>query len=47
MQHEGANGAYLMTTGTFTKGAKAWVDDKPIILYDGENLVNLIRKINL
>ena len=44
MQHEGAVGAYLMTTGTFTKCAQAWVVDKPIMLYDGESLIHLIRK---
>ena len=44
MLHEEAQGAYLMTTGTFTKGAQAWAAEKPIILYDGEALIELIHK---
>lgn len=47
MQHEMANGAYLMTTGTFTRGALTWVADKPIILYDGEKIIELLQKIRL
>jgi HJR/Mrr/RecB family endonuclease len=44
MLHEEAQGAYLMTTGTFTKGAQAWAAEKPIILYDGEALIALIHR---
>lgn len=44
MLHEEAQGAYLMTTGSFTQKAQDWVVGKPIILYDGEALVSLIRK---
>ena len=45
--HEGASGAYLITTGTFTQGAKDWADGKPIILQDGEEFVNLIHETSL
>ncbi len=45
--HEEAQGAYLMTTGTFTKNAQEWATGKPIILYDGDALIDLIRKIKL
>jgi HJR/Mrr/RecB family endonuclease len=44
MLHEEAQGAYLMTTGTFTRKAKQWVAEKPIILYDGEALIELIHR---
>lgn len=44
MLHEEAQGAYLITTGSFTQGAKTWVVEKPIILYDGEALVKLIQR---
>jgi restriction system protein len=44
MLHEEAQGAYLMTTGTFTKQAQAWAVEKPIILYDGEALIELIHR---
>jgi restriction system protein len=43
MLHERASRAFLVTTGTFTRQAKAWVQGKPIICYDGEGLVRLIR----
>ena len=42
--HEEGQGAYLITTGTFTKGAQAWAAEKPIILYDGEALIELIHR---
>jgi restriction system protein len=42
--HEEAQGAYLMTTGTFTQKAQDWVVGKAIILYDGEALVRLIQE---
>jgi len=44
MLHEDATRAYLFTTGTFTRQAVLWSEGKPIILYDGEALVNLIRR---
>jgi restriction system protein len=44
MLHEGAQKAYLVTTGSYTTQAKTWADGKPIILYDGEKLVKLIRR---
>lgn len=44
MLHEEAQGAYLMTTGTFTQKAQDWAVGKPIILYDGEALVRLIQE---
>ena len=42
--HEEAQRAYLITTGSFTRQATEWVQEKPIILYDGEGLVKLIRR---
>ena len=44
MLHEEAQQAYLITTGGFTRQALAWVVGKPIVLYDGENLIKLIRR---
>jgi HJR/Mrr/RecB family endonuclease len=44
MLHEEAQGAYLVTTGTFTRRAQQWAAEKPIILYDGESLIELIHK---
>jgi hypothetical protein len=43
MLHEEAQGAYLMTTGMFTKQAQQWAADKPILLYDGHALIALIQ----
>jgi len=43
MLHEEAQGAYLMTTGTFTRKAQQWAAEKPIILYDGQALIALIQ----
>lgn len=45
MLHEEAQGAYLMTTGTFTQKAQSWAVGKPIILYDGDALVELIHEV--
>lgn len=45
MQHEKASKAFLATSGSFTQKALKWAEDKPIILYDGERLVELIRNI--
>jgi len=44
MLHEEAQRAYLITTGTFTAQAKEWALGKPIVLYDGESLIKLIRR---
>ena len=44
MLHEEAQRAYLITTGSFTRQATEWVQEKPIVLYDGEGLVKLIRR---
>jgi hypothetical protein len=44
LQHEEAQRAYLVTTGSFTAQAQAWAKGKPIVLYDGELLVKLIRR---
>ena len=44
LQHEEAQCAYLVTTGGFTTQAQAWAEGKPIVLYDGESLVKLIRR---
>lgn len=44
MRHENAQRAYLITTGGFTKQAVEWAVGKPIVLYDGEALVKLIRR---
>lgn len=44
LQHEGAQRAYLITTGGLTRQAVAWAEGKPIVLYDGEGLVHLIRR---
>ncbi len=43
MVHEEAQQAYLITTGSFTRQAQEWISGKPIVLYDGENLLRLIR----
>jgi HJR/Mrr/RecB family endonuclease len=45
MLHENAQGAYLITTGTFTQGAVQWAAEKPIILYDGEALIKRILSV--
>jgi restriction system protein len=44
MLHEEAQQAYLITTGSFTQQARTWVSGKPIVLYNGENLIKLIRR---
>ncbi len=44
LQHEAAQRAYLVTTGSFTTQAQTWAEGKPIVLYDGESLVKLIRR---
>jgi restriction system protein len=47
MLHEGAQRAYLVTTGGITRKAAAWAEDKPMMLYDGEKLVKLIRRAQI
>jgi len=44
MGHEDAQRAYLITTGCFTQQAVEWAAGKPIVLYDGEALIKLIRR---
>lgn len=44
MLHEGAQRAYLITTGSFTTQAQTWATEKPLVLYDGEALVRLIKR---
>lgn len=44
MLHEDAARAYLMTTGSFTRQATDWASGKPLLLYDGEALIKLIRR---
>ena len=44
LQHEEAQRAYLVTTGGLTTQAQAWAEGKPIVLYDGESLIKLIRR---
>lgn len=44
MLHEEAQRAYLITTGSFTRQATEWAVGKPIVLYNGEGLVKLIRR---
>jgi restriction system protein len=41
--HTDAQRAYLFTTGSITRQAFEWAEGKPIVLYDGESLVRLIR----
>lgn len=47
MGHEGAQKAYLVTTGSFTLQAEEWAVGKPIVLYDGPALVKLIKSTKL
>jgi restriction system protein len=44
MLHEDAQKAYLMTTGSISNQAREWAQRKPIILYEGEDFVTLIRR---
>jgi hypothetical protein len=44
MGHEDAQRAYLITTGSFTQQAVDWTIGKPMVLYDGEALIKLIRR---
>jgi hypothetical protein len=43
MHHAGATRAVLATTGRISDAARAWAEDKPIDLWDGETLVRLRR----
>lgn len=47
MGHEGAQRAFLVTTGSFTTQAQEWAVGKPIVLYDGPALVKLIKSTKL
>ena len=47
MGHEGAQRAYLVTTGSFTTQAIDWAEGKPILLIDGPALVKLIKATKL
>lgn len=44
MHHEEAHAAALFTTGGFTTQAREWSSGKPISLYDGERMVELLAK---
>jgi HJR/Mrr/RecB family endonuclease len=44
MHHEKADGAAVVTTGRFSRPAIAWAEDKPIDLYDGDRLTELLQK---
>jgi restriction system protein len=44
MHHEKAQGAAVVTTGRFSRQAIAWAQDKPIELYDGERLGEILQK---
>jgi len=41
--HERGTRAFLMTTGGVSQKAKEWIVDKPITVYEGENLVRLLK----
>jgi restriction system protein len=41
MQHEGADRAYLVTTGHLTAAAISWSRGKPIEIWDGRHLANM------
>jgi len=43
MLHEQATRGFMITTGTFTRQARAWSEGKPIILWDGDKLYALIE----
>ena len=44
MMHEKADRAALITTGTFTHQAEEWAKGKPILLYDGNSFLKVIKK---
>jgi HJR/Mrr/RecB family endonuclease len=44
MHHEKADGAALITSGTFTLQARTWAQGKPIWLYDGREFLSHWRK---
>lgn len=43
MQHTNAAEAYLVTTGSVTRAARRWAEDKPIHLVDSHRLVEWVR----
>lgn len=42
MHAAGANRAYLVTTGSFTRPARAWARGKPLSLWDGDTVAGLV-----
>jgi restriction system protein len=44
MQHEKADKGAIITTGTFTPQAREWAHGKPIILYDGNELLEAWKR---
>lgn len=44
LMHEGAEFAWLATTGAISRQAREWVAGKPIELWDGQRLVELAKK---
>lgn len=44
MHDTGANQAYLVTTSELTKPAWQWIEDKPIIVWDGDYLASLSKR---
>lgn len=44
MMHEGAEYAWLATTGAISRQAREWAAGKPIELWDGQKLVALAKK---
>lgn len=45
MLHEGAAHAFLVTAGKISDAARAWVEEKPMTLVDGERLQELANEI--
>jgi len=44
MHDFGAGSACLVTTGRLTRAARAWIEGKPIAVWDGEQLANLAQQ---
>ena len=42
--HEKAQGAFVVTVGSFTKAAQAYAHGKPLHLIDGRQLLGMIKK---
>ncbi len=45
MVHEKASKAFLMTTGRISRKARIWIEDKPITVYEGEGLVQILKAL--